>query len=59
MDNACVLLHSHENTRGYYRVSAYFIGKVLIDIIPMRLLPLCALSLITYFMVGKLHHRQW
>ena len=44
---------SHENASGFYRVSSYFIAKVLCDIIPMRVLPLCIFASVTYFMMGK------
>ena len=40
---------------GYYRVSVFFLAKVLIDLIPMRILPLCIYTVIAYFMVGKLN----
>ena len=43
----------HENASGFYRVSSYFFSKILCDFVPMRLVPLCAYSVITYFMVGK------
>jgi ATP-binding cassette subfamily G (WHITE) protein 2 len=45
-------LFIHENASGFYRVSAYFIAKVVCDIIPMRILPLCLFAPITYFMIG-------
>ena len=44
---------SHENASGFYRVSSYFIAKVLCDIIPMRVLPLCIFASVTYFMMGR------
>uniref|UniRef100_A0A1X7SR17 ABC-2 type transporter transmembrane domain-containing protein n=2 Tax=Amphimedon queenslandica TaxID=400682 RepID=A0A1X7SR17_AMPQE len=43
----------HENASGFYRVSSYFIAKVLCDIIPMRVLPLCIFASVTYFMMGR------
>ena len=46
---------SHENVSGYYRVSVFFLAKVLIDLILMRILPLCIYTVIAYFMVGKLN----
>ena len=45
--------HSHENISGFYRVSVFFFAKVLVDLIPMRVIPLCIYSVIAYFMVGK------
>ena len=45
--------HSHENVSGFYRVSVFFFAKVLVDLIPMRIVPLCIYSVIAYFMVGK------
>uniref|UniRef100_A0A1X7UXY7 ABC-2 type transporter transmembrane domain-containing protein n=1 Tax=Amphimedon queenslandica TaxID=400682 RepID=A0A1X7UXY7_AMPQE len=42
----------HENASRFYRVSSYFIAKVLCDIIPMRVLPLCIFTSVTYFMMG-------
>jgi len=42
----------HECTSGYYRVSAYYLAKLLCDIIPLRIIPLIAFSVISYFMVG-------
>nr|XP_038948167.1 ATP-binding cassette, subfamily G (WHITE), member 3-like 4 isoform X2 [Rattus norvegicus] len=41
----------HEHTSGYYRVSCYFFGKLLADLIPRRLLP-STIVLITYFIAG-------
>uniref|UniRef100_A0A1X7TD86 ABC-2 type transporter transmembrane domain-containing protein n=1 Tax=Amphimedon queenslandica TaxID=400682 RepID=A0A1X7TD86_AMPQE len=43
----------HENASGFYRISSYFIAKVLCDIIPMRILPLCIFASVTYFMMGR------
>ncbi|XP_076467726.1 broad substrate specificity ATP-binding cassette transporter ABCG2-like isoform X2 [Babylonia areolata] len=42
----------HENVSGFYRVSAYFMAKLLCDVIPMRLLPVAVFSAICYFMIG-------
>ncbi len=44
----------HENSNGFYRVSVYFISKLLCDVIPMRLVPLIGFCVISYFMIGKL-----
>ncbi|KAK3754262.1 hypothetical protein RRG08_050926 [Elysia crispata] len=42
----------HENVSGFYRVSAYFVSKVFLDLIPMRMLPCLVFSSIVYFMIG-------
>ncbi|XP_032771971.1 ATP-binding cassette sub-family G member 3-like isoform X2 [Rattus rattus] len=42
----------HEHTSGYYRVSSYFFGKFLAELIPRRLLPSMIFTLITYFIAG-------
>lgn len=45
-------LFIHESASGYYRISAYFLAKVVCDIIPLRLVPITAFSAIVYFMTG-------
>ncbi|XP_038625105.1 broad substrate specificity ATP-binding cassette transporter ABCG2 [Tachyglossus aculeatus] len=45
-------LFLHEYISGYYRVSAYFFGKLLSDLLPMRMLPSIIFTCITYFMLG-------
>ena len=35
-------------------MSTYFLAKVMCDLIPLRLIPLIFLSVIVYFMIGKL-----
>ncbi|KAI8778899.1 ATP-binding cassette sub-family G member 2-like isoform X2 [Biomphalaria glabrata] len=42
----------HENVSGFYRVSVYFLVKVIFDIIPLRMVPVIVLSVIVYFAVG-------
>lgn len=42
----------HECASGYYRISVYFLAKVLCDVIPLRLVPITVFSLIAYFMIG-------
>ncbi|XP_024059698.1 ATP-binding cassette sub-family G member 2-like isoform X2 [Terrapene carolina triunguis] len=42
----------HEYISGYYRVSAYFISKLMADLIPMRTLPSILFTCIIYFMLG-------
>ena len=46
-------VYSHESGSGYYRVSAYFLCKILVDLIPMRLIPLLGYGSIIYFMMGE------
>ncbi|OBS66129.1 hypothetical protein A6R68_05332 [Neotoma lepida] len=46
-------LFIHEYISGYYRVSAYFFGKLVSDLLPMRLLPSVIFTSILYFMLGK------
>ncbi|GFR92482.1 ATP-binding cassette sub-family G member 2 [Elysia marginata] len=45
-------LFRHEISNGYYRVSAYFLSKVICDLIPLRLLPVAIVTLITQFAIG-------
>uniref|UniRef100_H0XH38 Broad substrate specificity ATP-binding cassette transporter ABCG2 n=3 Tax=Otolemur garnettii TaxID=30611 RepID=H0XH38_OTOGA len=45
-------LFMHEYISGYYRVSSYFFGKLLSDLLPMRMLPSVIFTCITYFMLG-------
>ncbi|RKP01830.1 hypothetical protein CXG81DRAFT_11477 [Caulochytrium protostelioides] len=46
------LLFMRERANGYYRPSAYFASKVLVDLLPLRVLPPFILGLIVYHMVG-------
>ncbi|NWQ64175.1 ABCG2 protein, partial [Neopipo cinnamomea] len=43
----------HEYISGYYRTSAYFIAKLMADIVPIRTLPSIIFTCIVYFMLGK------
>ncbi|NXR72238.1 ABCG2 protein, partial [Pycnonotus jocosus] len=43
----------HEYISGYYRISAYFIAKLMADLIPVRTLPSIIFTCIVYFMLGK------
>ncbi|NWX01001.1 ABCG2 protein, partial [Caloenas nicobarica] len=43
----------HEYISGYYRTSAYFISKLMADLIPMRTIPSVIFTCIVYFMLGK------
>ncbi|GFO17676.1 ATP-binding cassette sub-family g member 2, partial [Plakobranchus ocellatus] len=45
-------LFRHEVSNGYYKVSAYFIAKVLCDLIPLRLLPVAIVTVLTHFAIG-------
>ncbi|XP_030879438.1 ATP-binding cassette sub-family G member 2 [Leptonychotes weddellii] len=45
-------LFIHEYISGYYRVSSYFFGKLLSDLLPMRILPSIIFTCIIYFLLG-------
>ncbi|XP_075400144.1 broad substrate specificity ATP-binding cassette transporter ABCG2 [Tenrec ecaudatus] len=45
-------LFIHEYISGYYRVSTYFFGKLLSDLLPMRMLPSVIFTCIIYFLLG-------
>lgn len=45
-------LFIHEYISGYYRVSSYFFGKIVSDLLPMRFLPSVIFTCILYFMLG-------
>ncbi|XP_003467515.1 broad substrate specificity ATP-binding cassette transporter ABCG2 isoform X2 [Cavia porcellus] len=45
-------LFIHEYISGYYRVTSYFFGKLLSDLLPMRVLPSIIFTCIVYFMLG-------
>ncbi|XP_041267923.1 broad substrate specificity ATP-binding cassette transporter ABCG2 [Onychostruthus taczanowskii] len=42
----------HEYISGYYRISVYFIAKLLADLIPIRTMPSIIFTCIVYFMLG-------
>ena len=46
------VLFVHENASGYYRVSAYFFAKLLLDLAPKRIIPVAVSGTILYFMIG-------
>jgi len=48
----------HESASGYYRVSVYFFGQVLADIIPNRFIPTLLLSVIVYFLFGECYEHH-
>ncbi|XP_042368219.1 LOW QUALITY PROTEIN: broad substrate specificity ATP-binding cassette transporter ABCG2-like [Plectropomus leopardus] len=45
-------LFIHEYISGYYRVSVYFLAKILSDIITLRTIPTIVFSCVAYFMIG-------
>ncbi|XP_034021031.1 broad substrate specificity ATP-binding cassette transporter ABCG2-like isoform X2 [Thalassophryne amazonica] len=45
-------LFIHEYISGYYRLSVYFLSKMLSDIITLRTMPAIIFSCVTYFMIG-------
>ncbi|KAK6979228.1 ATP-binding cassette sub-family G member 2-like isoform X1, partial [Biomphalaria glabrata] len=45
-------LFMHENIGGFYRVSVFFLVKIVLDIIPLRMIPVIIFSGIVYFAVG-------
>ncbi|XP_036968904.1 broad substrate specificity ATP-binding cassette transporter ABCG2-like [Acanthopagrus latus] len=45
-------LFIHEYISGYYRVSVYFLSKILSDIITLRTIPAVVFSCVAYFMIG-------
>nr|KAF6498719.1 hypothetical protein HJG59_000069 [Molossus molossus] len=45
-------LFMHEHASGYYRVSSYFFGKLLSDVLPIRTLTSILFTCITYFLLG-------
>ncbi|CAH6880921.1 ATP-binding cassette sub-family G member 3 [Phodopus roborovskii] len=42
----------HEHTSGYYRVSSYFFGKLLIELVPRRLWQSIAFTVIVFITAG-------
>ncbi|XP_026055613.1 ATP-binding cassette sub-family G member 2-like [Carassius auratus] len=45
-------LFVHEYISGYYRVSVYFLSKVLSDILTLRTIPSIIFSCVVYWMIG-------
>lgn len=41
-----------ERANGYYHSSAYFLSKILFDVIPLRVIPPILLGSICYFLMG-------
>ncbi|KAI8387421.1 hypothetical protein BD560DRAFT_382445 [Blakeslea trispora] len=46
------VLFMRERENGYYSPSAYFVAKVLFDIVPLRVLPPLLMGSISYYMIG-------
>ncbi|XP_074679945.1 broad substrate specificity ATP-binding cassette transporter ABCG2 isoform X3 [Strix aluco] len=51
-EDSAGLQNRHEYISGYYRTSAYFISKLMADLIPMRTIPSIIFTCIIYFMLG-------
>lgn len=45
-------LFIHESISGYYRLSVYFLSKILSDIITLRTIPAIVFTCVAYFMIG-------
>ena len=45
-------LFLHESANGFYRVSSYFVSKVVCDLLPLRAIPTVLFSTIFYIMLG-------
>lgn len=45
-------LFIHEYISGYYRLSVYFLSKILSDILMLRTIPAVVFSCVAYFMIG-------
>lgn len=59
MNNAAVdafmseqVVFIHESVSGYYRTSAYFLAKILGDLLPQRTIPTFLYATISYWMIG-------
>ena len=47
-----IIFARHENISGYYRVSVYFLSKILCDVLPQKILPSITFAAISYWMIG-------
>lgn len=47
---------SHENANGFYNTGAYFLAKIMMDIIPFRILTVFLYCPIAYFITGMQTH---
>ncbi|KAI7893449.1 P-loop containing nucleoside triphosphate hydrolase protein [Mucor mucedo] len=46
------ILFMRERENGYYTPGAYFVAKVLFDVVPLRVLPPLVMGSISYYMIG-------
>uniref|UniRef100_A0A8C6KB11 ATP-binding cassette, sub-family G (WHITE), member 2a n=1 Tax=Nothobranchius furzeri TaxID=105023 RepID=A0A8C6KB11_NOTFU len=47
-----IFMSHHEYISGYYRVSVYFLCKILSDILTLRTIPAMVFTCVAYFMIG-------
>ncbi len=50
----CLQKHSffRERARGYYSTGPYFASKIVVDLVPLRIVPPIHFSLIVYYLIG-------
>lgn len=56
------VIYTRERANGYYRSMAYFLSKILFDIIPLRVIPPIIMGSICYYMIGLragINHFFW
>lgn len=46
------VIFMHEKASGYYRTSAYYVSKLLCDLVPVRVVPTAIFATTVYFMAG-------
>ncbi|CAI2730458.1 unnamed protein product [Schistosoma spindalis] len=46
------LIFIHETSTGFYRISAYFLSKILSDVLPIKVIPAFLCLSITYYLTG-------
>lgn len=46
------ILFMRERENGYYSPSAYFLAKIMFDIVPLRVIPPLVMGSICYYMIG-------
>uniref|UniRef100_A0A3Q0KL31 Broad substrate specificity ATP-binding cassette transporter ABCG2 n=2 Tax=Schistosoma mansoni TaxID=6183 RepID=A0A3Q0KL31_SCHMA len=49
------LIFVHETSTGFYRISAYFLSKILSDVLPIKVIPAFLCLSITYYLTGLRH----
>ncbi|CAF3299285.1 unnamed protein product [Rotaria socialis] len=52
-------LFIHENVSGYYRVSSFFLAKIIVDLPLVHIIPSMIYTIITFFLTGlrqSIHH---